>query len=320
MTAMAKPHVLLTNPIHPDEQTRLAKHAEVIIAPDATAATLRSLAAQSEAMIVRAHLPPDIFEGSPRMRFVVRHGVGLDMVPVQDATRRGIAVANLPGSNTQAVCEYVLNAMMTLRRNLVSMDRVLRDRGWSAAKPMSNGCVELGGGVLGIVGHGSIGRRLAQIGHTLGMRVITNTRRLETVQPPAEPVDLNTLLSESDVMVLACPHNDQTHHLINAQALSQVKPSALLINVARGPVVDNAALVLALQGGQLAGAALDVHEPAVLTGKEAIFGCGNVLLTPHLAGITATSLDKMSRWAVDTLLALFAGERPSNVVNPEVFL
>ena len=317
---MATPRILLTNPIHPDEQARLAKHAEVIVAPDVTAATLIKFAADSDAMIVRSHLPPDIFEASPRLRFVVRHGVGLDMVPVQEATARGIAVANLPGSNTQAVSEYALNAMMTLRRNLVSMDTVLRNRGWSAAKPMSNGSVELGDSVLGIVGHGSIGRRLAQIAHALGMRVLTYTRRPEAVIAPASAVELSVLLGESDVIVLACPHNDQTHHLINAEALGKLKPTALLINVARGPVVDNAALVQALQKGQLAGAALDVHEPAILTGQEDIFHSDKVLLTPHLAGITATSLDKMSRWAVDTLLALLAGERPSNVVNPEVFV
>lgn len=317
---MAKPRVLLTNPIHPDEQSRLAEHAQVIVAPDVTPQTLIALAADCEGMIVRSHLPPDIFEASPRMRFVVRHGVGLDMVPVQAATARGIAVANLPGSNTQAVCEYALNAMMTLRRNLVSMDAVLRDRGWAAAKPMSNSSVELGDSVLGIVGYGSIGQRLAQIAHALGMRVLAYTRRPASVSPPASAVEFSALLSESDVIVLACPHNDQTHHLLNAQALSKLKPTALLINVARGPVVDNAALVKALQKGQLAGAALDVHEPAILTGQEEIFDCGKVLLTPHLAGITATSLDKMSRWAVETLLDLLSGQQPSNVVNPEVFV
>ncbi len=316
---MALPNVLLTNPIHPAEQARLSRVAAVTVAPDVSPQTLRDVVANCDAMIVRSHLPHDIFEYAPRLRYVVRHGVGLDMVPMQAATDQGIAVANLPGANTQAVVEYVLSAMFNLRRNLIGMDQVLREEGWTAAKPMSNGSVEIGGSVLGIVGYGSIGQRLAQITAAMGMQVLVSTRRPETVSPPVVAVDFDALLSESDFIVLACPHNEQTHHLIDQDALSRVKRGALLINVARGPVVDTEALISALSHGSLAGAALDVHEPAILTGKEAIFSCPTVQLTPHIAGITATSLEKMSRWAVDTTLALLRGERPNNVVNSEVF-
>ncbi len=316
---MQLPRVLLTNPIYPPEQARLAKAAQVVVAKDVSAETLRDGVRDCDAIIVRSHLPEDIFDDAPSLKYVVRHGVGLDMVPMQAATAKGIAVANLPGANTQAVVEYILAAMFNLRRNLVQMDQVLRHDGWAAAKPMSNDSVELGGSVVGIIGYGSIGKRLSQIADAMGMKVLAVSRRPEQVSAPAQAVDLQTLLSASDFIVLACPHNEQTHHLVNAKAMSLVRPSARLINVARGPVVDNAALVVALREGRLAGAALDVHEPAILTGKEQIFDCPNAQITPHIAGITATSLEKMSGWAVDTVLALLRGEHPENVVNPEVF-
>lgn len=317
---MPKNRVLLTNPIHPVAQTRLGEVAEIVMAPDTQPETLKALAADCDAMVVRSHLPEDIFEGCSRMRYVVRHGVGLDMVPMTQATAKGIVVANLPGINTQAVVEYALAAMFALRRNVVGINDVLRREGWQAAKPLSNDCIELGGATLGVVGYGSIGKRLTTIACALGMNVLVHTRRPTTVNAPAIAADLSDLMAASDIVVLACPHTEQTHHLINATRLAQAKPSMLLINVARGPVVDTAALVEALHQGRLAGAALDVHEGGTLVGHEPIFACPNVLLTPHLAGLTSTALSQMSQAAVDTLLALFDGQRPDNVVNPEVFV
>lgn len=319
-TSMSKPRVLLTNPIHPRHQARLAEHTEIMLAPDVQPATIAKLIADCEAVMVRSHLAPDVFDHAPRLRFAVRHGVGLDMIPLEAATARGIAVANLPGVNTEAVVEYALAALFDLRRGLARIDQVLRSQGWAAAKPMSNDSVELSGSTLGIIGVGSIGRRLAEVARVLGMRVLGLTRRPETLPAGVAAVDLAGLLRSSDIIVLACPHTPQTHHMIDAQALALVKPTALLINVARGPVVDTPALVQALQQGRLSGAALDVHEPAILSGGEAIFGCPRTLLTPHLAGITANSLEQLSRGAVDTLLALFDGQKPDNVVNPSVFL
>lgn len=316
---MPRARVLLTNPIHPLAQERLGQVVDMVVSPDTSASTLKSLVTDCDAMMVRCHLPQDIFDGAKRLKYVVRHGVGLDMVPMAAATQKGIVVANLPGSNTQAVVEYALAAMFALRRNVVGINDVLRRQGWDAAKPLSDDCVELGGSVLGIVGFGSIGQRLAKIAHALGMPVVAHTRRPETVSSCAQAIDLPQLMRVSDFIVLACPHTEQTHHLINAQLLAQVKPSALLINVARGPVVDTPALVAALNQQRLAGAALDVHEYGPLTGHEEIFHCPNVLLTPHLAGNTATALSKMSDWAVDTLLELLDGKRPDNVVNPQVF-
>ena len=315
MTQVARPKVLLTNPIHPIEQARLAQTVDVVVAPDVSHHTIARLIADCDGIMVRSHLAADVFDHAPKMKYVVRHGVGLDMIPMQAAADKGIVVANLPGSNSQAVVEYVLAAMFAVSRGLVVTDSTLRTEGWAAAKPMSNHSLEIGGSTCGIVGVGSIGRRLAEILKVMGVNVLGLTRRPETLPVSVTAVDKTTLLKTSDWLVLACPHTPQTHHLIDNAALALVKPSACLINVARGPVVDTPALIMALKENRLASAVLDVHEPAIISGDEPIFDTQNTLLTPHLAGITATSLTGMSQWAVDTLLALLNGERPSNVVK-----
>lgn len=318
MTASLRPKVLLTNPIHPEHQARLAQTVDVVVAPDVKPQTIARLISGCHGLMVRGHLADDVFEYAPNLKYVVRHGVGLDMIPMRAAAEKGIVVANLPGGNTQAVVEYVLAAMFAMSRGLVPTDTALRRDGWAVAKPMSNHRVEIAGSTCGIVGVGSIGRRLAEILSVIGVEVLGLARRPETLPAGVKAADKTTLLKQSDWLVLACPHTSQTHHLIDQAALAMVKPSACLINVARGPVVDTTALIAALREQRLAGAVLDVHEPAVLSGDEAIFQCPNTLLTPHLAGITATSLTGMSRWAVDTMLALLNGKRPDNVVKTEV--
>jgi D-3-phosphoglycerate dehydrogenase / 2-oxoglutarate reductase len=315
----AKPIVVLTNPIHPQLMPTLERQCEVVLAPDTRPETLARLMADAEGLVVRAQLAPSLFDHAPKLRAVVRHGVGLDMIPVDAATARGIPVANLPGSNTQAVAEYCLAAMLHLRRRLAAMDTVLRNQSWAAARPIADNGTELRGSTCGIVGVGAVGRRLADIASELGMHVLGFTRRPESLPAHVKGVDKRTLLTRSDTLVLCCPLNDETRGLIDAASVALMKPGAILINVSRGPVIEVAAVLAALHEGRLGGAALDVHDKQPLGGKEALFDAPNLLLTPHVAGITGTSMRAMSEGAVATLLALLRGERPTNVVNPEVF-
>ena len=314
-----KPVVLLTNPIHPDLRPELERHCEVRLAPDTRPETLMQWAAEAEGLMVRAQLPPQIFDAAPRLRAVVRHGVGLDMIPVDAATARGIPVANLPGSNTTAVVEYCLAAMLHLRRGLATIDGRLRSEGWARSRPLADGSTELGGSTCGIVGVGAIGGRVAQVAAALGMRVLGLTRRPESLPPGVEAADKQRLFSQADVVVLCCPLNEQTRGLVDAATLRQMKSHAILINVARGPVIETDAVLEALRAGRLGGAAMDVHDKQPLTGEEAAFQAPNLLLTPHVAGITDTSMRAMSEGAIATMLALLRGERPANVVNPQVF-
>ena len=314
-----RPRVALTNTIHPLFQQQLAEQCDIVVAADTTPDTLRRLVAEADGLVVRAQLPPDIFEQAPKLRAVVRHGVGLDMIPVEAATAKRIPVANMPGCNTQAVAEFCLAAMLQLRRGLATMDRSLRERGWGSARPFADSGLELGGTTLGIVGVGAIGSRLAAIGQGLGMQVLGLTRRPETLPAGVQAADKEQLFSRSDVVVLACPLTEQTRGLVDAATLARMKADAILINVSRGPVVDTQALIEALRADKLGGAALDVHDKVPLTGREPVFDAPRLLLTPHIAGITAPSLRGTSERAAATLLALLRGERPENVVNPEVF-
>lgn len=314
-----KPRVLLTNPIHPLWLPVLAQQCEVVVAPDAAAATLARLVADADGLMVRSQLAPDVFDHAIRLRAVVRHGVGLDMIPVAAATARGIPVANLPGSNTAAVAEYCIAAMLHLRRNLAAIDACLRQDGWAAARPLADGGAELGGGVCGIVGVGAVGTRVAAAAAGLGMRVIGLARRPESLSGAVTPATKEALFAEADVIVLCCSLTEATRGLVDAATLATMKPTAILINVSRGPVIDTPAVLAALREGRLGGAALDVHDRQPLKSHEAVFDAPRMLLTPHVAGITATSMEGMSRGAVETMLALLRGERPGNVVNPEVF-
>ena len=314
-----QPRVLLTSSIHPAMQAVLAAQCEIILAPDTQASTYKRLIRDVHGVIVRNQLPPDIFDDAPLMRAVVRHGVGLDMIPVQAATEKKIAVANLPGCNSQAVAEYCLAGMLTLRRNLAGMDASLRKEGWAKARPAADHYLELGASTLGIVGVGSIGTLIAAMAQGLGMKVMGLTRRPETLPKGVLSADKEQLFAQSDAVVLACPLTEQTRNLVDHSTIARMKKRAILINVSRGPVVDTEALVIALREGRLGGAMLDVFDQQPLTGAEQVFACPNLMLTPHCAGITESSAFVTSEGAVKTLLALLHNERPSNVVNPKVF-
>jgi D-3-phosphoglycerate dehydrogenase / 2-oxoglutarate reductase len=151
------------------------------------------------------------------------------------------------------------------------------------------------------------------------MRVLGLTRRPRSLPAGVEAADKRALFAESDVVVLCCPLTEQTRGLVDADTVAGMKRDAILINVARGPVIDTVAVLRALRDGRLGGAALDVHDKQPLAGTEPLFDAPNLLLTPHVAGISDTSMRAMSQGTIATLLALLRGERPANVVNPEVF-
>jgi len=312
--------VLLTNPIHPDCHQVLAGECEVVVAPDTKPETLKGLITNCDGLIVRCLLPQDIFEGANQLKAVVRHGVGLDFIPVDQATKRKIPVANLPGSNTNAVVEYCLATIFYFRRRLDFLDSQLRSQGWPKARALADPSTEVAHSTLGIIGFGAIGSKLAKVATGLQMKTIALTRRPELLPSGVSPVTKTELFSQSDVIVVCCPLSDQTKGLVDASSISMMKSNAILINVARGPVVDTQAIISALKAGGIAGAAMDVHDHQPLSGQEPVFDCPNLLLTPHIASITASSMRGMSEGSVETILAILNGKRTENIVNPEIFL
>jgi D-3-phosphoglycerate dehydrogenase len=291
-----------------------------VVAPDAKPETLKGLISDCDGLIVRCQLPQDIFDDAPKLRAVVRHGVGLDFIPVDVATKKKIPVANLPGSNTNAVVEYCLAAIFYFRRRLDLIDSQLRTHGWVKARPLADPSTEIANTTLGIVGFGAIGSKLAKAAISLQMKAIAFTRRPDMLPNNVGAVTKAELFSQSDVIVICCPLNEETRGLVDQDAISMMKPNAVLINIARGPVVDTQAIINALKAGKIAGAVMDVHDQQPLSGEEAVFDCPNLLLTPHIASITASSMHGMSEGSVKTILAILNGNRPKNIVNPEVFL
>ncbi|TYB90027.1 NAD(P)-dependent oxidoreductase [Oceaniovalibus sp. ACAM 378] len=316
---MAEEVVLLTNPIHGDGVAILERHARLIVAPDTKADTLRQLARGVSGIIVRAQLPDDIADHAPGLKGIVRHGVGLDFIPVPQATAKGIVVANLPGSNTNAVAEYVFAAILDLRRGAAVFDRDLRDAGWDRSRSRAEKTTEISPDTLGIIGVGAIGSRVAQIaGNGFGMRVIGTSRRTGNLPAGVQEVELDRIFEEADVVVLSCTLTDETRGLVDARRLALMKPTAVLINVSRGAVIETSSLRDALITGQIAGAALDVHDLHPLPQDDPIYSCPNLMLSPHVAAITATSSRVMSTGAAEEMCRILAGEPPLNCVNPEV--
>jgi D-3-phosphoglycerate dehydrogenase / 2-oxoglutarate reductase len=312
-----KPIVLLTNAMHPDGEAILAPHVRLIVPPDARPETLREWAKDADGIIVRAKLPDDIVDHAPRLKGIVRHGVGLDFIPVTAATARGIAVANLPGSNTNAVAEYVISALMHLRRPLYRLDRSLRSEGWNAARPVADSLTELSGSVLGILGVGAIGRHIAGIARDgFGMKVLGTSRRQRALPAGIEEVSLEDLFARSDAIAVCCALNDETRGMVSRNLIGRMRPTAVLVNVSRGAVIETPALIDALRSQKIGGAALDVFDVQPLPSKDVLFDCPNLLLTPHTAGITATSGRAMAVGSAEEMLRILRGEQPLNLVNP----
>ena len=311
------PTVLLTNPMHADGEAILSPHVRLLVAPDTRPETLRAWAKEADGIIVRAKLPDDIVDHAPRLKGMVRHGVGLDFIPVEAATARGVAVANLPGSNTTAVAEYAMSALLHLRRPIHLMNGLMRSEGWGASRATTETFTELSGSTLGILGVGTIGRRVAQIARLgFGMKVIGTSRRTGALPAEVEEVSLDDLFERSDALVICCALTDQTRGLVNAARLARMRSHAVVINVSRGAVVENVPLIAALKAGNLGGAALDVFDIQPLPVDDALFDCPNLLLTPHAAALTASSSRGMAVGAAEEMLRILRGEQPLNLVNP----
>ena len=317
--ARARDRVLLVDSIDPGAADRLRARADVVLCAEASFDGIRNDARDADAVITRSRLPDDLFEAAPRLRAAMIHGTGMDLVPLASATAHGVAVSRIPGGNAQSVAEYCVMSMLVLARNLPEIHSSIRTKPWDDTRKLGAKAHEIAGMTVGVVGVGEIGRRVAKICRQgFGMRVLGHQRRLDAVGPDAEPAPLERLVAESDFVVLTCPLTPETHHLFNATRLSSMKPTAWLVNVGRGAVVDEAALVAALREQRIGGAMLDVYEHYRLPPGHPLFSLPNAVLTPHLAGMTQESRVRMGATAAEETLRMLAGEPPRNFVNPDV--
>jgi (S)-sulfolactate dehydrogenase len=261
-----------------------------------------------DALIVRnrTRVDRELLDAAPRLRVLGRLGVGLDNIDVAECAARGIEVIPAIGANALAVAEYVIAAAMLLLRGAYRSSEAVTVGAWPRAA-LAEGR-EIAGKTLGLVGFGSIGQRTARLARGVGMRVLGCD-----VQFPAdaaiwtnagvEPRSLDTLLAESDVVSLHVPLVPATRGLIDAEHIARMKDGAILVNTARGGVVDELALATALRAGRLGGAALDVFEQEPLPAGSALSDCPNLLLTPHVAGLTRESNQRVSSMIAERVLA-----------------
>jgi D-3-phosphoglycerate dehydrogenase len=316
------PRILLTQGIHPEVHERLVRAGDVRVAEDTTADTLRRSAQGCDVVVVRAPLPADIFEAAPTLIGAVRHGAGVDMIPVDAATARGVLVANAAGTNATSVAEHVVHCMIHLARQHAAVAAELAHGdagGWARARATADAGLELSGRTLGLVGYGHVGQAIARTcARGLGMRVLAHTRSpLRAGTEWARRAELTELLHVCDFLVLACPLTEQTRALIGAAELQRMRRGSFLVNVARGPVVDEGALIDALRSGQLAGAALDVFDVQPLPADHAFRSLRQVLVTPHVAGISEDSMRRMGHAVARAVEDLLRGRMPDGCINPQ---
>ncbi|HEU0197679.1 MAG TPA: D-glycerate dehydrogenase [Nevskiaceae bacterium] len=264
--------------------------------------------------------------GATRLRFVANLGVGFDNLDLKALTAHGIGASNTPGVLDNSVADFTWALMLAAARRVGATERWVRNGKWRAPSGFLNWLgQDVSGHTLGILGMGRIGRAVARRAVGFGMPVLYHNRsKLDAAverELNARWVDQATLLRDADVLVLLVPRTPQTHHLVGAAELALMKPTAVLVNVARGGIVDEAALAQALGTGRLAAAGLDVfeHEPVI---HPALLELDNVVLSPHAASATVDTRRAMARTAADNLLAFFgfgphAGQ-PPNLLNPEV--
>ena len=260
----------------------------------------------------------DILSSAPDLRFIQSIGAGYDQFPLEELRSRGIRLANASGVNKNAVSEHTFSLILSLSRHLKSGAKHQRDHFWRGMiSEIPKREDELAGKTMGIVGMGAIGSRVAKIAKAFDMTVLATKRNPATAEGPADkvvtPDRVDELLTESDFLVLTCSLNDQTRGVINAGSLSRMKPTACLINMARGGCVDEGALVNALNSGIIAGAGLDVVEQEPLPDDSPLWDMDNVVLTPHSGGETQAYEDNVIDILLENVNRLTSGR--SNLFN-----
>jgi len=306
--------ILITHGIPTAGLEALSGH-EIIIPAPLTAYSMDELMAlipRADAVIAGGKLPGDVIRAGKNLKIIANYGAGYDGVDVAAAAQCGVPVTNIPETVTDATAELAIGLMLAVSRRIGEMNLRLRRENsaslFGMGRNMSN---TLQGRTLGVIGYGRIGQRVGEIAHALGMRVIAHSRRSVD---GVDNADLPTLLSTADVVTLHCPLTDETRHLLDASAFAMMKPGAIVINTARGGVIDHDAMLEALKNGRLAGAGLDVYpnEPGI---PEALLALDNVVCTPHHGANTAQTRRDMLMANARQILDALSGKRPENIVN-----
>ena len=323
---MDRPKILATHRLFEDPRAKLGVRFEVEYWSDsdrpARAEVLRRIADKDGLIcLLTEKIDEELLAAAPRLRTVANIAVGFDNIDVDACTRHNVAVSNTPGVLDETTADFAWTLLMAIARRLIEGDALARSGEWKGWNLDQLCGADIWGKTLGILGFGRIGRAVARRASGFNMRVIYNDAIRAPVEVEnelrAEYAEREAVLREADFLSLHVPLFPATRGLIGPRELALMKPSAFLINTSRGPVVQEAALIAALEARQIAGAALDVYE------REPQIGHGllrpNVVLAPHLASASLETRTKMALMAVENTIAFFEGRRPPNLVNPGVW-
>jgi glyoxylate reductase len=313
--------VAVTRRIHREELDRLAEVAEVRLwdsdLPPSRDKLIQHVSGSDGVLsLLTDRIDAELLDTIPDVRVVSNFAVGFDNIDVPAATLRGVAVCTTPDVLTETTAEFAMALIFAVARQIVPAARAALAGDWKTWYPMRFLGRDLAGTTIGIVGIGRIGAHLATMASAIGMHVIYYDPMSEDDR--FEQVSLHALLERSDVVSLHVPLNDQTRGLINVDSLRRMKADAILINTARGPVVDTDALVESLASGHLAGVGLDVTDPEPLPSNHPLYAFDRVTIAPHIASATHKTRREMARLAVDNVIAVLTGQEPPHCLNPEV--
>ncbi len=317
-----KPKVFLTRRMPPAVMERLERETNLTWNFAERVATRKELIAgvkDCDALLptILDRVDGEVLDACPGLKVVANFGVGFNNIDVASATARKIPVTNTPDVLTDSTADIAFGLLLAVARRLGEGERLVRAKQWTGWEPMQLLGADVTGATLGIIGFGRIGRAVAKRAKAFDMRVICWNRTRASGNDDIY-LEMHDVLRESDFISVHVAYNKETHHLLGEREFALMKPGAFVINTSRGAVIDEAALVRALQNKRMAGAGLDVfeREPELAPGLREL---ENVVLAPHLGSATIGTRTKMGMIAVDNLLAVCGGRRPPNCVNPEVF-
>ena len=323
---MSRFKVLITDYVWPttgpeEAVLREEADAEAVVAPDGSEDTLVSLAGDVDAiMTCFAQVTPAVLRAAPKCVAVGRFGVGVDNIAVDTATELGMAVTYVPDYCVDEVSDHVMALLLGWNRRVALFDNSVKRDGWGSIG-LTMRMMRLRGKTLGVIGFGRIGQAVAQKALAFGFRVLAYDPYMTSEQCAlrgARKSDMDTLLSESDFVSLHSPLNAETENMIGARELEMMKSEAFLINCARGPLIDEAALCDALTTGSIAGAGLDVMVDNHPANDHPLLGLDNIIITPHVAFFSQESTLELEQRAAREVAYVLTGRMPDNLVNPAV--
>lgn len=304
----------------PEAKVLEAVGARLLLAQTGSEEELLALVPQADAILTCfKKVSAAVIRAGPKLQVVGRYGIGVDNIAVDEATRLGIPVTNVPAYCLDEVAEHVMALILACARQVVRYNAAVHAGTWSLKTGMP--MFRVRGRALGIVGFGKIGRTLAEKAQAFGMRVLAHAPRANPESLRAhgvQPASLEELLHEADFVSIHTPLTPATRGLMNAERLRSMKPTAYLINTARGAVIDPAALLQALREGWIAGAAVDVFDPEPIPADHPLLQLPNFIVTPHAAFYSEESIVDLETLAAQNVAAILSGRRPAALVNPEV--